>query len=95
MKIMFFLGSNATITAVRIQGCTKEPCRIKKGTKLPYEIDFSFEAPITADGISVQAMASYWAVSKILVSLQVKMQLQLWIVFFKDSTRFLRFQSGN
>lgn len=57
-----FSGSRANITQIRIQGCAAEPCTLKKGKRLPFEIDFNFQAPQAADEISVSAFAPYWNV---------------------------------
>ncbi|XP_035703568.1 uncharacterized protein LOC110844871 isoform X2 [Folsomia candida] len=54
--------SRANISEVRIQGCKREPCTLKKGTKLPFEIDFSFTAPETIDYVDLNAFAPYWNV---------------------------------
>lgn len=39
-------GSGSTLHDFRIQGCSEQPCRIRKGERLPFELDFSFTRPM-------------------------------------------------
>jgi len=54
------VGLHANVTEVRIDGCQKEPCTLKKGVTVPVELDFSFEAPTSAQNIYFKIFAHDW-----------------------------------
>lgn len=49
-----------SISEVRIQGCTNQPCNIVKGKHLPVQIDFEFEQPDPAQTVSFSAYLPEW-----------------------------------
>lgn len=59
----FTIGSRAMITEIRIQGCAKEPCTLKKGKRLMFEIDFSFQKPQSTNEIGLLAFAGFWNIA--------------------------------
>jgi len=49
-NIWFHLGNkNSTLKDIRIEGCTREPCVLVKGRKLPVEIDVATQFGKTID----------------------------------------------
>lgn len=56
-------NNNASIHRVHIDGCDQEPCAIKKGDKLPIEVDFKFSYPEVAREVAFQVFAPYWKVA--------------------------------
>lgn len=44
-NIFLCVGSGSQLLDFRIAGCKEQPCKIRKGEPLPFEVDLSFERP--------------------------------------------------
>jgi len=62
LLLFCFVGTRANLTGIRIDGCQKEPCTLKKGVMVPVELDFSFEAPKFVENIYLNAFVPFWNV---------------------------------
>jgi len=56
------VGSESTLHELRVKGCDQEPCTIKKGEALPFELDFSFSTPTKSSNVYFNVFIPKYAV---------------------------------